>query len=222
MRVDAKTLVKQFTSDPGLAFCEIIRTAPQAVRATDIKREITDAGGKKADVDRLWKRLQPVIKMHPRIRLEDNRYGWAPQEHPAQASLNVLAGHLLAKLPRWLADALVENVGRGLTADSGDGAWAGKEYEKARLVADLAVAVDVLRARGAGLDEVSALFADEARRKRLFPVGRAGETVTFDPAVHEADTGAPGAGDAVRIVRPGYVWRGGGEPVVAVKAAVTV
>ena len=212
-------MVKQFTSDPGLAFCEIIRAAPRAVRATDIKREIVDAGGRPADVDRLWKRLQPVIKLHPRIRLENNRYEWTSQVRPAQSSLDVLAGHILAKLPAWVAQALVENVRQSLTKDT---AWAGKEFEKARLVADLAVAVDVLRARGATLAEVSALFADEARRKRLSQVGQSGETVPFDPHVHDADDGGPGAGDAVRIVRPGYVWHGGAEPVVAVKATVTV
>ncbi|MDY7086399.1 MAG: hypothetical protein SYR96_14965 [Actinomycetota bacterium] len=221
--MDAKTLVKQFNSDPGLAFIEIIRTASSSVRATDIKREIIDAGGKRADVDRLWKRLQPVLKLHPHIHMGNNRYSWSEDQRPPSGSLEVLAGNLLARLPTWLAQALVQNVRHGLD-DTGmkGGDWADREFEKARLVADLAVAVDVLRARDATMDEVTELLAEEAQRKRLWPIGRPGEIVPFDPASHETVSGEPQAGTSVEVVRAGYVWRGGSEPVVAAKAVVTV
>jgi hypothetical protein len=224
--VDTKTLAKQFDSDPGLAFIETIRCSSAGVRAIEIKREIITAGARPADVDRQWKRLQPMLKLHPRISLRSNRYAWTDDPRPARGSLEVLAGLLPARLPSWLGQALVQNVtdhlpaGQEAAEDAG-GTWSGKEFEKARLVADLAVAVDVLRSRGAGLAEVADLFTEEARRKRLWPIGRPGETVPFDPAAHEPESGRPGAGTTVEVVRSGYVWQGGDEPIVAAKAVVT-
>lgn len=135
----------------------------------------------------------------------------------------MLAGNLLAKLPPWLAQSLVQNVADALprvgTTDAG---WADREFEEARLVADLAVAVDVLQARGDTIAEVVKLFTEETRRKRLWPLGRPGETVPFDPESHEAEVHAPDPGTVVRVVRTGYVWRGSGEPIVAAKAIVAV
>jgi hypothetical protein len=186
--VDARILLKQFGSDPGRAFLEMIRTAPGPVRAVELKREIVDAGAGKSDVDRLWKRLQPMLKLHPRIRLEKGgRYAWSAES------------------------------GETRTGEQG---WAGKEFEKARLVADLAMAIEVLRRRGDTLDAAAALFEDEARRKRLWPIGRPGETVAFDPGSHEAEGTRPETGATVEVVRSGYVWHGGGEPLVAAKAVV--
>lgn len=222
--MDSKTLLKQFGSDPGSAFLEVIRSASSPLGAIDIKRGIIEIGAKRADVDRHWKRLQPVLKLHPNVRMGSNKkYEWSARQQPAQNSLAVLAGNLLAKLPGWLAEALVQNVSRGLIDDKAtDAGWADKEFEKARLVADLAVAVEVLRARGATIAEVADLFAEEAQRKRLWPIGQPGDTVEFDPASHDAEGGMPKPGAAVKVVRAGYVWRGGGEPIVAAKAAVTV
>jgi hypothetical protein len=45
--------------------------------------------------------------------------------------------------------------------------------------------------------------------------------VSFDPALHEPEGAAPAIGATVEVVRAGYVWRGGGEPLVAAKAVVT-
>jgi hypothetical protein len=220
--VDAKTLAKQFGSDPGLALLDAIRAAPEPVRATVIKRDLLDAGVRRADIDRQWKRLQPSIKAHPHVQMENNRYAWSADPQPARQSLDVLAAALPARIPGWLAQALVANVADGLDETAGeDSSWVGKEFEKARLVADLAVAVDVLRTGGAGLDAVAELFAEELRRKRLWPIGRPGETVLFDPASHHADGDTLTAGTQVAVVRSGYAWHGGGEPRVAAKAAVT-
>ena len=220
--VDAKTLVKQFGSDPGLAFIEIIRTASSPVRATEIKQKLIAAGVKRADVDRLWKRLQPALKLHPQIQMGSNKYRWSPDPDPASTSLDVLADNLLAKLPDWLAQALVENVNRGIaSAGIADDPWVEKEFEKARLVTDLAVAVELLRARGGTIAEVTGLFAEETQRKRLWPIGQPGDTVPFDSTLHEARGKDPRAGATVEIVQGGYIWRGAGEPTVAVKAIVT-
>jgi hypothetical protein len=221
--VDAKTLVKQFGSEPGLAFLEIIRAAPNAIGATGIKRQLVDAGAKQVDVDRYWKRLQPALKLHPQVRMGSNKYEWSAVHGSAKASLEVLASNLLAKLPGWLAQALVQNVARDLAEKgSAESTWADKEFDKARLVADLAVAVEALRVGGGTIAEVNKLFAEETQRKRLWPIGRPGDSVAFDPASHEAEAPWPRAGTTVLVVRSGYMWRGGGEPIVAAKAVVTL
>jgi hypothetical protein len=50
--VDTKTLVTNLAKDPGPVFREVIRASPTPIRAQDIKRQVLDAGAKKADVDR--------------------------------------------------------------------------------------------------------------------------------------------------------------------------
>jgi hypothetical protein len=221
--VDAKTLVSQFRKDPGVVFLEIIRASPKPVRAQDIKRQVIDAGAKKTDVDRHWTRIQPAIKLHPQINMANTKYEWSTEQRSAQSSLDVLAGNLLAKLPPWLAQSLVQNVVDALArAGTTDAAWTEREFEEARLVAELAVAVEVLQARGDTIAEVVKLFTEETRRKRLWPLGRPGEIVPFDPESHEPEVHGPDPGTAVRVVRAGYVWRGGGEPIVAAKAIVAL
>jgi hypothetical protein len=221
--VDTKTLVRQFGKDPGLVFLEVIQASPKPVRAQDIKQQVIDAGAKKTDVDRHWTRIQRVIKLHPQINMANNKYEWSTEQRSAQSSLGVLAGNLLAKLPPWLAQSLVQNVANALMrAGPTDAGWADHEFEQARLVADLAVAVEVLQARGDTIAEVVKLFTEETRRKRLWPLGRPGETVPFDPKTHEAEVQTPDPGTVVRVIRSGYVWRGGGEPIVAAKAIVAV
>jgi hypothetical protein len=221
--VDAKTLVRQFGKDPGLVFLEIIRASPQPIRAQDIKQRVIDAGAKKADVDRRWTRVQRVIKLHPQINMTSTKYEWSTEQRSAQSSLDVLAGNLLAKLPPWLAQSLVQNVADAIaSAKPADAGWAAQEFQQARLVADLAAAVEALQVRGDTIAEVAKLFTEETQRKRLWPLGRPGETVPFDPESHEAEVHAPDPGAAVRVVRSGYVWRGGGEPIVATKAIVAV
>lgn len=221
--MDAKTLVSQFQKNSALTFLEIIQASPQPIRALDIKRQALDAGAKKVDVDRYWARDQRVIKLHPQITMASNKYGWSAEREPARKSLDTLAGNLLAKLPPWLAQPLVQNVADALTKVEASGTgWADREYEAAKLVAVLAVAVETLQARGDTIAEVIKLFTEETHRKRLWPLGRPGETLAFDPQSHEAEVQEPDPGTVVRVVRSGYLWRGGGEPVVAVKAIVAV
>ncbi|WP_433080076.1 hypothetical protein ACQP1P_41955 [Dactylosporangium sp. CA-052675] len=219
--MDTKAIASQFKQEPGRAFLEIIKASPEPIGAQNIKRPLIEAGAKKADVDRLWSRLQPMIKLHPQIRMEKNRYGWLAHRSSAQESLDVLAGNVLAKVPQWLVRSLVENVAGALAKASATGTGsADREFEDARLVAELAVAVESLQTRGDTIAEVIKLFSEETRRKRLWPLGQPGETVPFDPDAHEAEVQPPAQGANVRVVRSGYIWRGGGEPIVAAKAVV--
>jgi hypothetical protein len=219
--VDIKILVTKLAKDPGPVFLEIIRASPTPIPARDIKRQVLDAGAKRTDVDRHWTKVQRVIKLHPQITMTNNKYAWLAEMQPARSSLDTLGSNLLAKLPPWLAQPLVQNVADALEKAGGnDGRRASQEYEAARLVADLAVAVEVLQARGDTIAEVVKLFTEETRRKRLWPLGQPGESVPFDPESHEAEVQTPGPGEVVRIVCTGYVWRGDGEPIVAAKAIV--
>jgi hypothetical protein len=219
--METETLVRMFGEDPSTAFVDIIRTSPEPVVAQRIKRRLVDAGMKKDDIDRQWKKFQPKVKLHPQILLANNRYEWLAERRSAQSSLELLAGHLRARQPRWLTSAWVQNVADALErAGSGDTGWAEHQFQQARLVADLAVAVAALQARGDSLAEAAELLAEEARRKRLWPLGKPGDNVTFDPAEHVAEPEAPEPGTVVRVVRSGYVWRGTGKPAVAAKAVV--
>lgn len=221
--MDAKNLVKQFAKDPEMVFLDLIRASPRPIRAPSIKAQVVEAGAKKADVDRRWTPFQRGLKLHPQITAVNGTYEWSADPEPARSSLDVLSGHLLKKLPPWVAQPLVQNVaaalGAGETTASGP---AGPEFEEARLVADLAVAVEVLQARGDTIAEVVKLLMDETRRKRLWPLGRPGDTLPFDPDSHEAEVQPPDPGTVVRVVRSGYIWRGGGESIVAAKAIVAL
>lgn len=221
--LDAKSLVKQFAKDPGSVFLDVIRTSPEPMNAQAIKAQVIEAGVKKVDADGRWTPFQRGLKWHPQITAVNKKYGWSAERQSARSSLDVLAGHLLKKLPPWVAQPLVQNVAAAL--DAGGTTTSGstdREFEEARLVADLAVAVEVLQSRGDTIAEVVKLLTDETRRKRLWPLGQPGESLPFDPGSHEAEVSAPDAGTVVRVVRSGYVWRGRGESIVAAKAIVAL
>lgn len=216
-------LAKRFEKDPGSVFVEIIRVSAKPIPAQDIKRNLIEAGAKKVNIDRYWTRTQRMLKLHPQITMENKRYAWLAERRSAQSSLDMLVSRMPARLPGWLKDPWAQNVADALTrAGATDAGWAEHQFQQARLVADLAVAVESLEARGEAIAEVAKLLAEEARRKRLWQLGKPGETVPFDPATHEIEAETPDPGTVVQVLRSGYVWRGGGEPVVAVKAVVAV
>ncbi|MET8282956.1 hypothetical protein [Micromonospora sp. NPDC005174] len=218
----AGTVAKQFAEDPGSVFFNVIRTAPEPINAQAIKAKVIEAGVTRADADYRWRLFQRGVKWHPQIIAVNKKYGWSAERQSARSSLDVLAGYLLKNLPPWVAQHLVQNVAAALDANGTTAAGWDHEFEEARLVADLAVAVEVLQSRGETITEVVKLLTDETRRKRLWPLGRPGESLPFDPDSHEAESGAPDAGAVVRVVRSGYIWRGRGEPIVAAKALVAL
>jgi hypothetical protein len=221
--VDTKSLVRQFGKDPGSVFVDIIRASPAPLRARDIKQPLIDAGIKKDDIDRYWTRVQRVITLHPQIAMASNKYEWLPERRSAQRSLDLLAKGASMGRRQWLMVPWVQNVADAVErAGATDSGWAERQFQQARLVAELAVAVGVLQARGSTIADVAELLAEEARQKRLWQLAEPGDSVAFDPDAHEAETGAPEPGTPVRVVRSGYIWRGAGTPMVAAKAVVTV
>ncbi|MDG4824110.1 hypothetical protein O7635_19840 [Asanoa sp. WMMD1127] len=225
--MDAKLLVKQFNTDAGLAFIEIIRAVDRPVGAREIKQEIVAAGGKQGDVDRQWKRLQPYLKLHPHVEKSGaTRYEWSAAPHSSAESLQLLSAQSSVRVPGWLTQALAANVADSLAVaeTSGDRAQASwtrqREQDKARVLADLATVIGAMRAEGATLADLDGWLRDETERKRLRPVAQVGETVTFDPDRHEIAGGRAARGAAVTVTRTGYLWQGGDGPVVLVKATV--
>lgn len=227
--MDAKLLVKQFTTDAGLAFLEIIRSAAGPVGAREIKNEIVAAGVKRSDVDNKWKRLQPYVKLHPQVEKSGpTRYEWSAVPRSSAESLDLLAAHSSVRVPGWLTQALVGTVADSLAVAETSGGHAQsswtrqREQEKAKVLADLATVVEVMREQGATIAEVASWLEGETRRKRLRPVDAPGEEVAFDPDRHEvAGGGRPARAGVVRVTRAGYVWQGGEHDVVLVKAVVT-
>jgi hypothetical protein len=221
--VDTKSLVRQFGKDPGSVFVEIIRASPAPLRARDIKQTLIDVGIKKDDVDRYWTRVQRVITLHPQIAMASNKYEWLPDRRSAQSSLDLLTRGLAANRRQWLTTPWVQNVADAVKrAGASDSGWAEHQFQQARLVAELAVAVGILQANGRTIAEVAELLAEEARQKRLWRLAEPGDSVVFDPDAHEAEREALEPGTTVRVVHSGYVWRGAGTPIVAAKAVVTV
>lgn len=220
--MDIKGLVRQFGKDPGSVFVDIIRASAAPLRAQDIKQPLIDAGIKKDDIDRDWKRVQRVITLHPQIAMASNKYEWLPERRSAQSSLDLLARGA-ASSRQWLTAPWVQNVADAVErAGATESAWAERQFQQARLVAELAVAVGKLQAGGSTITEVAELLAEETRQKRLWPLAAPGDSVAFDPDSHEAQSEAPAPGTVVRVVRSGYIWRGAGTPLVAAKAVVTV
>ncbi|GAB3267076.1 hypothetical protein [Kineosporia babensis] len=226
-----RVLVKQFKDDAGLAFIEVIRRTGDPVRTQEIKAEIIEAGAAKAEVDRWWKKLQPLFKEHPRITCpRPGVYEWSLStelSHDSLEKLSALAGKRSAGRA-WLVEAFTDNIADTLAQveKSGSGAqisWSQqREREKATLLAEVVASVDALTSDGSSSASILEWLTQQARNQRLTPLGRSGEKAEFDRELHEPVGAArPRPGQAVRVVRAGYAWSGAGpERVVVVRALV--
>jgi hypothetical protein len=89
------------------------------------------------------------------------------------------------------------------------------------LLAEIVGPAEALAAEGRSGSTIADWLRDEAQRRRLTPIGRIGEAETFDRDRHEpAGNRHPRPGQDVRVLRTGFVWTGGGHPVVVAKALV--
>ncbi|WP_261574796.1 hypothetical protein [Frankia gtarii] len=223
-----RILAKQFADDAGSAFVEVIRRADGPVRLQEIRAVLVDAGVHADDVDRQWKRLRPLFREHPQLsKPQPTLYEWSPAVHPAKVSLDALVAYARRRGPAWLVGAFADNVTDSLVRADTSGArsaisWTEqREQEKAVLVAGIVGYAVQLAAAGGSAPELVSWLLDEAGRRRLTPIGRAGEQTRFDGGVHDAPGQTkPHAGAEVRVVRPGFFWSGGGSPVVVAKAVV--
>src|SRR5690242_10372359 len=116
--MDAKSLLRQFKSDPGLAFISVIRASDAPSTLGSIRTVLIGAGATKADVDRKWKAQQPFFADHPHIhRPRSTSYVWSDEPVDAARALASLAKN--HKIPDWLRDALITTVSEALPATNG-------------------------------------------------------------------------------------------------------
>jgi hypothetical protein len=226
--MDGNVLVKDFRNDPGATFVALIRDADRPVRLGDLRQLLVEAGVPVADVNRQWNRLRSSIQDHPRISRPDSaQYEWSPTFPPSQDSFRKLLAKVSKRGQAWLTQAYADNVmdtlAKAETAGSrAQSGWSEqREREKATLLAEIVGTVEVLAADGRSGSAIVERLRDEAQAHRLTSIGRIGEAEKFSRDRHEPDTGRqPRSGQEVRVLRPGFVWTGGGRSVVVAKALV--
>lgn len=226
--MDGKVLVKDFRNDPGAAFLALIREADGPVRLGDLRQSLAEAGVPVADINQHWKRLRGSIQAHPRISKPDPaHYEWSPIAHPSKDSLQKLLAKVSGRGQAWLTQAYADNIMDSLakvetTGSRAQSGWSEqREREKATLLAEIVGQAGVLAAEDLSGPAIVAWLRDEAQRRGLTPIGQIGEDEAFDRDQHEpAGNRQPRPGQAVRVLRSGFFWAGGGHPVVVAKALV--
>lgn len=220
-------LVKQFNSDPGQAFLEVIRLADKPIDARGIKDRLKLAGAKVAEVDDKWKRMQRFVNEHPHIRKPVSRlYEWSIEPLASGEILQRMRAHTLKSVPGWLTSAFVRTISDSLAAAETSGpraqsTWSDqRNLEKAQVLATVAAGVEALVWKGKTAAEILEWIQDHTVERRLEPVAKVGEHVAFDPDMHDSVGGYPRRGSNVEVVSSGYRWLGGQRPTVVVRAVV--
>jgi hypothetical protein len=90
----------------------------------------------------------------------------------------------------------------------------------AAVLAKIVAHVEEMAYAGASSDAIVKWCQERAEESRLRDIGQVGETTRFDSAVHTAASGYPHLGESVLVIRPGYEWLGGDEPVLVQRAVV--
>ncbi len=222
-KMDAKTLLRQFKSDPGLAFVSVIRTSDAASTLGSIRTALVEAGATKADVNTKWKTAQRFLAEHPHIRRPSSTtYAWSEEPVGAEVALASLAKR--RQIPDWLRHALTTTVAAALdtTNESSDEMVSGQRrlVDDAKVLAEVVGYVEELVYEGADADAVLDWLRGQAADKSLEFVGRVGQTVSYDPREQVAVAGNPQGQSKVTVVRPGAVWRGGDSPILVSRALV--
>ncbi len=88
-------------------------------------------------------------------------------------------------------------------------------------VAELAAEVEELTAKRAAPDVLLEHTRALTGGSGLEAIGRAGESTPYDETRHDPVGDFPNEGDAVIVIRPGYLWHAPGEAVLISKALVT-
>ena len=240
-----KGVAARFRQDPGPALLDLIRDFRKPVGKREIVGTVTAAGIDEQVAENTWRRLLPLLKDHPRIRVVKSRsYEWASDPVGPTEALARMRRVRRTRTPPWLMDALAEVVESGLRAaargsESGSvpktkGDAGNHECERAvraaqerqwridvvRAVAEVAMAVEEITYKGADPEGILERVRNRALAHSLAPIGRSGDETKFDPALHAPLVGSPDVGSPVLVVRPGYSWRGEAEDVLIERAVV--
>jgi hypothetical protein len=88
-------------------------------------------------------------------------------------------------------------------------------------VAELAAEVEELTAKQATPEVLLEHTRALTDGRGLEAIGRAGQEIPYEEARHEPVGEFPNDGEAVTVIRPGYLWHAPGEAVLILKTLVT-
>jgi hypothetical protein len=94
------------------------------------------------------------------------------------------------------------------------------QIDAIRSLAELAAEVEELAASDATQEVLVERVRSCVSEHHLEPVGEVGIKTVFNRELHEALIGAPGNGEVVTVLRPGYRWRSGDEDILLSRALV--
>ena len=95
-----------------------------------------------------------------------------------------------------------------------------KEKDAVRALAELAMEVEELATNKASARAMIHRVRARTKLAALEPIGRAGETASYDRKRHESISKSVGDGSAVFVIRPGYVWKHPNGDILVAKAVV--
>jgi hypothetical protein len=227
-------------ASPAAVFAELLRETGAPLDARALKRMLLDRGLDRTLVDAAWKRAQPSLRRHRYVRIDPpGRYRWRagtqePGPAPEQALERLVAERLTATDRAELAEPIraalaerdaLEQRARSAYREAIQLRAANERQvrvDAARALAEVAMEVEELAATGVdariAVERVRALVAGFG----LVPIGRAGETVAFDPARHDPIGAIIPAGSAGLVVRPGYTWRIDDQDVLLARAQIAL
>ena len=126
----APTLAEQLAKDPQAAVLDVLRAAPAALTASEIKRLLADRADT-AVVEKVWKSAQKKIRYHDHVVFNRNTYQWidTPRVVSAQEALHRIDR---GGVPKDRRPELVETW-RAVYAPSGSRPWSARLTEIARV-----------------------------------------------------------------------------------------
>jgi hypothetical protein len=207
----------------------VIEGAREPIRTTAIKTTIVESGISKKRVDDAWKTFQKHMLDHPHVRRSGTAaYSWSQEPVAATIALQRIAAFSGKKqCPPWLAgvlkarveDALPAVRERSSYADETEALTSGRLADATALAKVFAHIAEMVHG-GADGEAVQKWCDQQAADSDLTEIGSIGGRVAFDSDVHSSAVGYPGNGDRVEVVRPGYRWTGGDDPILVLRAVV--
>jgi hypothetical protein len=219
-------------------FAALLREADAPLDARSLKQRLV-ACGVSADVaEQAWRRAQPILRGHPDVNYDASRgayrYGdahLAPAVGAEEALDRLLPPRMTARrsdLATVVRAALKErdDLEARLRASYANGRSlrAAQErqvqIEAVRALAEVVSEVEELAVAGAPTPVAAERIRALAQAFGLAPIGRAGESIAFDPAWHTPIGTRPPDGSPVTVIRPGYTWPTADDVVLIHKAQV--